>query len=324
MAPQWSWPDEPPTGADCLTRSRLEQRIEQQLGGPLSEADFALSFHARIERTREGFRLVLVTEQHGQRGERTFEGSTCGAVSDAAVLLIALSLDERRAREGESAHQEPPITGPDPSAGTPAPSQGSQAGAVPHQSLRERWDVRAAGLLDVGTLPRAAAGFELGVSVSWARSRFSLSGLGLPPVQSERGPDGSRVEVSLWTARLGYCHTLLATLRSPGADARAGPPPSARLTLGACLGFELGSVLGQGVDLRAAKHPRFVWAAGWFAVRAAFALSRRWALSVEPALALATNRGQFVSSDPEGRVRYELFTPALFAKRLSLAVELSF
>jgi len=324
-APQWSWPDEPPTGADCLTRSRLEQRIEEQLGGPLSEADFALSFHAQIERTREGFRLVLVTEQHGQRGERTFEGSTCREVSDAAVLLIALSLDERRAREGESA-QAPPPTGTDPSADTPAPSQAPapQEGMPPHQSPRERWDVRATGLLDVGTLPHAAAGFELGVSVSSARSRFSLSGLGLPPVSSEPAPDGSRVEVSLWAARLGYCHTLLAALGSPGSDARSAPAPSTRLTLGACLGFEVGSVLGQGVDLRAAKHPRFVWAAGWCAVRVALALSARWALSVEPALAIAAKRARFVSSDAQGSVSDELFTPALLAKRLSLAVELSF
>jgi hypothetical protein len=160
--------------------------------------------------------------------------------------------------------------------------------------------------------------------VSWARSRFSLTGLGLPPVRSERAPDGSRVEVSLWAARLGYCHTLLAALHSLAGDSRTAPAPSARLTLGACLGLELGSVLGQGVDLRAAKHPRFVWAAGWFAVRVAFALRRHWALSVEPALALAAKRGQFVSSDAQGSVSDELFTPTLFAKRLSLAVELSF
>jgi hypothetical protein len=331
MAPQWSWPDEPPTGADCLTRSRLEQRIEEQLGGPLSEADFALSFGARIERTRDGFRLVLVTEQRGQRGQRTFEGSTCREVSDAAVLLIALSLDETRARQGAATGPEPSATR-DEAAPAASPEQASQAGVQARQSPRERWDLRAAGLLDVGTLPRATAGFELGLSVSWKSSRFSLTSLGLPPVRSERAPDGSRVEVALWAARLGYCHTLLAVLRAPPADAartevsveRSAVPASARLSLGACLGLELGAVLGRGVDLREAKSKSFVWAAGWFAVRAAFALSARWGLSVEPALALATKRGQFVSSDAQGSVNDELFTPALFAKRLSLALELSF
>ncbi len=94
--PRWNWPDDPPGGADCVTRSELARRIEEQLGGPLSEADFAFSFDAHIERSADGFRLVLTSEHDGQHGERTFEGPTCREVSEAAVLLISLSLDDAR------------------------------------------------------------------------------------------------------------------------------------------------------------------------------------------------------------------------------------
>jgi hypothetical protein len=47
-------------------------------------------------------------------------------------------------------------------------------------------------------------------------------------------------------------------------------------------------------------------------------------VSVEPALALATKRARFVSSDPESSAYDELFTTALLSKRLSVAGELSF
>jgi len=305
--PRWSWPDDPPDGADCLARSDLARRIEEQLGGPLSEADFAFSFDAHIERTADGFRLVLTSEHDGQHGERTFEGSTCREVSEAAVLLITLSLDDARTSRGSRA-REAPADATQNGAPTAAPAEGARAAAQAHDRPREHWGVGAGALLDVGTLPRAAAGFELGVSLAWARSRFALTGVGLPAVRSEPGQDGARVEVSLWAARLGYCHTLLGT----------------RVSLGACLGVELGKASGLGVDLLSPQPTSLVWAAGWLAARVAAALHEHWALALEPALAIPVKRGEFVSSDADGAATAVLYTQAKVSGRVSLALELSF
>ena len=317
--PGWSWPDDPPGGADCIVRSDLAQRIEAQLGGPLREADFTFSFSAHIERTADGFRLVLVSEHGGQHGERTFEGATCREVSEAAVLLIALSLDDARASQGGAPAREAPADATQSGASKAAPAQGGQATAQAHDRPRAYGGLGAGALLDVGTLPRAAVGVELGVSLALARSRLALSALGLPAVQSERARDGSRVEVGLWAARLGYCHTLLAM---PGASAAARA--STRASLGACLGFELGKAFGRGIDLRLPEPIRLLWAAGWLAARVSVALDAHWGLSLEPALAMPLQRGRFVSSDAQGAARVTLHTQALVAGRVSLALELSF
>jgi hypothetical protein len=96
------------------------------------------------------------------------------------------------------------------------------------------------------------------------------------------------------------------------------------VSLGACLGFELGKAFGRGVDLRLPEPIHLVWAAGWLAARVAVTLDAHWALVLEPALAMPVERGRFVSSDAQGAPSATLYTQALLAKRVSLALELSF
>jgi hypothetical protein len=329
--PHWRWPEALPSGADCITRADLERRIEEQLGRPLSKADFAFSFSAHIQRGADTFRLVLVSDYDGQHGERTFEGATCREVSEAAVLLIALSLDDARASQGAAPAREAPASATQSGAPRATPARAEQAATQAHDRPRAHWGLGAGALLDVGTLPRAAAGVELGASAAFARSRFGLRALGLPAVRSERTSDGSRVEVGLWAARLSYCHTLAVV---PGAHAAARastlgsradePSASTRLSLGACLGFELGKAFGRGVDLRLPEPIRLMWAAGWLAVRAAVALNQHWALALEPALAMPVERGRFVSSDAQSAPSATLYTQAWLVKRVSLALEVSF
>jgi hypothetical protein len=304
------WPEEVPDGAECASQAQIERRIEEQLGGSLREADRAYTFDVRIDKRADHWQLRLVSEHEGRRSERSFEGQSCREVSEAAVLVIALSLDDSRldvagASDGPAAGEageRSSVTGADEaSAGTPPE-------ALHERSTRPRWAVHAGALLELGALPRAAGGVELGVGLTWSRARVLLSGLGLPGVHSERARDGARVQVSLWTTRLSYCQQLL------GRDA----------SVSLCGGGELGRVSGRGVDLSAAKRPRSVWAAGWLALRLALRLTTQLDLTLEPALAVPLARRRFVSSDAQGRPREELHTPAAVSARIGLGVEARF
>ena len=303
-----AWPDDAPAPEGCPTHAQLVQRVEAHLGRSLRDADPQLQISARYERTEAGFRLTLRTSRAGDDplsngGTREFSGAQCGELAEAAALLIALSIDPLAVS----------------SSGQPAPrahaadSPGSDAGealtpaAAPVRAVRGA--LRAAGLLDVGYLPRAGAGGELGASVSLRRSRLELTGLWLPGVRSERARDDrARVRVALWAVRASYC------LRALGQ----------RSALSGCAGLELGRASGDGVDIAAAQSRSFAWVAGWLALRASTELTHWLGLSLEPAIAIPFARSRFVSRDADGAPRAVLHTPSPVAARVALSLEALF
>jgi len=316
-----SWPEDLPSGAECASYTQVERRIEAELGGSLSDADFNHTFRAEIEKRDHRWYLFLVSEHDGERTERTFEGESCREVTDAAILLIALSLDDVRRARADAANgvgnaASAPGDVPEPAAGAPEVRSEIETQALPATGKRLRWGPHASALLELGILPRAAAGLELGVSASWASSLVSLTGVGLPGVRSQPVPDGSRVKVALWAARLRYCH------RALGASALATARVHA--SLGVCGGAELGEVSGDGIGLRDVRRGDFVWGAGWLGLRAALALTSQLGLHLEPALVMPVSRRRFVSSDAQGGTGDILHTPALLSVRIGLGVEARF
>lgn len=305
--PRFSWPQDLPPDMDCATYAGVEQRLEDALGGPLSEHSLDTEYTVHIERAAGHYRLVLVTESAGVRGERVIEGESCDEVADAVVLMIALGVEGARGRQATPPAPRPPVQAAEPVASQQSPVP-SRAATPKSPGEGTRWEMRAGALVDLGYLPRAGVGLELGVSVRFARARFELSALGLPGVRSERAADGAHVRVSLWAARASYCHRLLGD----------------RISLWPCLGAELGSARGEGIDLRDARDTSFVWFAGWLSVRGVLALSRQVALSLAPALALPLSRRRFVSSDAQGAPAARLHTPALYDVRVALSVEVAF
>lgn len=285
------WPEVP----GCPTHASIERQVEAQLGRALGEARDALEVRAQLVRTEPGYVLALETVHRGQRGARRFEAPRCAEVSAAAVLLIALSLEDAQASVEEA--REPRELPPDDAPTPPPPAR-----APPQLSAH------AGGLVERGVLSRAGAGVVLGARLSLGRSHVGLAGMWLPPVRSARADDGARVAVTLGAVRTDYCHDLFGR----------------RARLRGCAGLELGGVAGAGLDLARNTRKRFVWSAGWVALPLAVGLTRSLGVTLEPSLAVPFARPQFVSSDANGRRSAVLHALRPTSVRFTLGVELFF
>lgn len=321
--PERGWPDDRPLPG-CPTREQIVARIESHLGRALRDADPSLRIQTSYERTQAGYRITLLTAHEGDEdplaiaGRRAFEGASCSDVADAAALLVALGIDPLAAASVPSSTPEPSAAGPrarPPS--VPSRTAGSEVGREPPSAPQTRAagslrpGLRAGALLDVGYLPRAGVGLELGTGLSSGSSRVELTGLWLPGVSSSRAEAGARVKVSLWALRASYCQRFLASARG-------------RLRAAGCAGLELGRASGDGVDLLDARQQRYLWRAGWAALRLSSALTRWLALSIEPGLAVPFARARFVSSDADGAVRSVLHTSRPVSARVALSLEALF
>jgi hypothetical protein len=165
--------------------------------------------------------------------------------------------------------------------------------------------LRVGALLEAGFLPHPGFGAEGALGLSVGRSRIELSGLWLPPVQSERAREGGRVEVSLWTARAGYCQQIFGE----------------RNRIGGCVGVELGQATAQGHELTEVARRTALWSAGVISLRLWSQVHERIGLMLEPGLAVAFTRRRFVSSGPQDERISTLHTPKPTSKRLALGLE---
>lgn len=305
-----------PARSDCPERAWVLARIEAQLARPLGRARTTLVAHARIDERGGTYVLSLDTAHGDNRGSRRFEARRCDEVSQAAALVLALSIHATWAEQQDEAAiaevPSPPAREPadDPSASLTAPERGVTRRS---RARPTRYATRAGALVERGLLPRIGVGVELSGTASWRRSHLELTGLWLPPVRSAASPDGARVDVSLFAARAGYCHTLVGSR-----------PPRPRVQLFGCAGLELGRASGQGVGLARPEHRVSLWSAAALSLRLSTRLYRRFGLYLEPALALPFLRRQFVSSDAQGRRVAILHTPQRTSKRVGVGLELFF
>lgn len=131
----WSAPQ------DCPTREQLENAIARQLGDDTTAPNPPLVVSGDVALVEGAWRVLL---RNASGGERTLTGSTCRAVSSAAVVVIVLMVDPFATPEVA------PVVLDEP---TPSPS-GSSVGV--------------AALLDTSSLPKLTSGVAL------------LGSLGLP------------------------------------------------------------------------------------------------------------------------------------------------
>lgn len=277
-----SWPNV----SGCPDATHVTQRVVEQLARPLREVQRGLHASATIVEGDGAYRLTLRTEHEETRGERTLTATGCSELSEAASLVLALSLGALAEQAAEAAAVE----------------------QVPASTRRVGFRLRAAGLAELGFLPRIGAGMELGAAIAFGRSRLEIAGLWLPPVRSERTDDGARVSVSLWTARVGYCHDLVGR----------------RTRLLGCAGVELGQAFGRGLSLADTFDRHFRWSAAQLALRLESQLAQRLGLYLEPSLALPFERRRFVSSDADLERSAVLHEPAPVSARLSIGVQAAF
>lgn len=156
--------------AECPDRVRVLGKIDRL--APAS-ARLRVRVDATVTRDERGYRVALVTEADGARGERSLEAATCASLADATAVIVAMMLDPASAAPG-------PASAPVASvAASPAPAESSEVPPVPEAPPPERrvaGVLMAGGALDSGLGPGAKVGLMLGGGVTIDRLRLDVVG----------------------------------------------------------------------------------------------------------------------------------------------------
>ena len=198
-----------------------------------------------IQRNDGAWQLELTTEFDGLSGERALSASSCRALTEAAVLTLALILNpdvERRASEPEAE----------------APS--AEAPPTPlHVALGARAGLQLGVLKELGPDFALGAGLSLGAASLWASA-------GLAPQQNARvtGSSGPGGRVWAGSAALLGCW-----------DFTANTP------FGPCAGAEFTRVEGNGISVANPRNAVAFWASGLLGVRAGVRVGSVVTLRVE-------------------------------------------
>jgi hypothetical protein len=220
-----------------------------------------------------GFFLSLLTELEGVRGERTLSGVSCGSLSDAAALMLALILNP------EVATKAPPA----PPAEEPAASAATIATADHHHPWpRTTWLVGAHGGVQVGVLEDLSPSIALSFGIGLGRFAMRLVPSLTPPqrIYAEAGLGGR-----LWTegvAAFGCWAT-----------------PLTRPVLTPCLGFEVTWLQGRGLGVSHSRDAAVYWFSGELALFVGLPLFRGLMLEVGGIGLLPLNRPSVYLEDGE-------------------------
>lgn len=166
---RWSGPP------DCDRQHAVSTQVESIVGRSLASVE-ALDFDVTVTHDQDAWRLELVSDEHGTKGRRSLAGQSCGEVTDAAAVLIAMAI------RGAGRAPDPEATAspaPDETVPEPTPTQGRSADFNLLSGALLGCVDNAFGTLRAG----GCAGFELG----------SLSGEG-------QGVSNPHLGSALWEA----------------------------------------------------------------------------------------------------------------------------
>ena len=278
------------SGADaCVDAAAIADQASDLLGRPLAAVpgvDFLVELR-RVEAGRWRLRLDTIEREQAagaQRARRSRElgAAKCTELADAAAVGIAMSVRALSPAADERRPVPPPPVSVSVSAGAAA-----AVPAAPVKAEKAAATVFAGRLAlagDLGALPGATVGIELGAVLRLPRVRFEVSGTALAP----------RV-----------------------AHATGGAGGEVRLLYGA--GFELGRISAEGLGI---AQPR-LGSAPWRTVRAdvgaAVALGSGLAVVVRAGAGVPLARSEFVI---DGTTL--VHRPSSLVVRVSTGVELEF
>lgn len=233
----------------CPSSSVVQEAVASNLAREdFGEALDGVLVDARAEEDAAGWRLHVEVELPGGAVERDLTAATCEELAAAAGLIIAVALDPLRVERVRP--QPQPETLPEawanpPKPPTPPPEPEPQPEPAPQPEPTLRFDLRAAGMLDIGTLPRVRGGAALGFCLvgTWLRADATLL---------------------YWAPRavlpFGEAPDVGARLQQGGAGARVCLKPQ----LGAwepstCGGLEGGVAWGRGVGIETPRTTVLPW-----------------------------------------------------------------
>jgi hypothetical protein len=263
----------------CENRAYVAEQAEALSRRTLESAE-GLAFEVRVSGAGEAWELVLVTHTAPDGGprERTFRGRSCAEVSDAAAVAIAMTLGGRD-EEPLVATEEPSPSDERSAAPVPEYSPTPAVPAEPPSAADEpevAWFAAVHAVLDTGALPSVAFGPELALGLDWRRLRLSLDGGVLLPNSAELADDRGGTFTLYYAA-------LFACLTQPlGKSAAAG-----------CVGYELGSMTGEGTGVDRPRLGSALWQAPRFEVGAATAVSASVRVGLGVGLAVPLSRPEF-------------------------------
>jgi hypothetical protein len=179
------------------------------------------------------------------RSERTVLASSCEQAAEAAVAVLVTTLGEpETAPPAAQPAVLPPSPAPAP-AGVP-PSEPPSSAAASRDAARIEGSIGAAFGVELGTLPQPAAFAQLMGGVAWGRLLLRAEGAVALPVSAELEGTGAGAEIGFVRGTLTGCYRAPWT---PGL-------------LGACAGFELGSVSAAGFGVENDDPGSALWSAG--------------------------------------------------------------
>jgi hypothetical protein len=256
-------------GSACPDKAAAESAIQDLLGSPIAAAEPLDVVQVDLSEQTDGrWEARIRTRGSSGSGERRFVGPTCDLVANAAVLVVAMTLEPTATAERVTAMRDAsrqPVSAPLPA----------------HEHLRMIAGLHA--VADLGSLPGAASG--LGVVLGVHYERWHLEGEGTawsPRLALAEPAEEQGGEIGLYTGGLRGCWD---GLRSASGELR----------LGGCLDGEAGVTSGKGTVGIAQRHET---SGLWVAVFAGLTARQVTASGLTPWLSLdvgtAVRRPSFV------------------------------
>jgi hypothetical protein len=289
----WQAPEE------CPEETAFRNQV-LRLAGHDTQPESALQAKVSIERSAaDSFKLTLQTESEGRSGTRVLQGSSCGAVVDAAALTLALILNPEAVAEGANAPPPPD----DARVDAPPPPKKSEP-FRPSQRARLRFVGGPELGLQAGTMPSFGPSFGLsfglGVGDGWAWLTGNFAPPQHPTVEGHPDAGGSLFMIS-------------------GTALGCWDVASNALVLAPCAGAELSWVRGEGEGVSDPQAAGVYWPSAAFGGALQFELTRRFALRFS-ALGLVPFKRPALFLEGIG----EVHRPAPIAGRASLGAMVDF
>jgi hypothetical protein len=166
MAIDWRGPDE------CQEAPRLSSEVARLVGG--GHGDSNLVARVNVGRSGRRWHLVLTMDRAGRTTVRELDAESCAAATDAAAVILALTIDPSRALGDDAADagvppapvadasaSPPPAAPATPPVVEPIPPKEPAAAAARQENLP--FVVMATAASDTGTLPHTGFGFGGGL-----------------------------------------------------------------------------------------------------------------------------------------------------------------
>jgi hypothetical protein len=258
----------------CIDSTELEARVKRRLGTDPFDPRASRSIEGVARRAGGVWRAQIAVRAHPSDAnpplrELESRADDCDALSNAAVLAVALAVDPAAAFSDPPPKETPPPPEPPKAPAAPPPVIAPSAG------LAGRADLLA--LLQAGLLPHASVGVGLGAAAAFGQKlELGLRAAAFPEVQVSGDPSYA---IGLTAFDLELC---FIALRSTTFDLRACGGPSVGLLHAAVLAGD-----------RAQPGER-AWLAAELGLDAAFAVTRNLAFDLGVRVVAPVTRYHFI------------------------------